>query len=123
MRIALILFGNIRTWEYCKKSYLDTFNNLNPDIFISTYDRQYEYHPYIVQNELKYFNENIINVDYIEILFEDLNLKYIDVGKSIDIDRFVEEERILFNPQMLNIESCYKQFRKVKKMYRKYYRI
>jgi hypothetical protein len=44
MKTAIILVGNVRTWEECKENFITTFGG-DVDIFVSTYNKQYAYHP------------------------------------------------------------------------------
>jgi len=110
--LAIILSGNIRTWELCKDSFINTFNGLNPDIFVSTYDRKYEYHPYI-KSQLPPFDEVILSNDDIISFLSELNVVYTEIENSAIIDRMVEIRSLSFNENMTNIDSCYKQFRKI----------
>ena len=47
MKIAILLVGNIRTWELTKSNFFQSFGHLAPDIFLTTYNSQYGYHPHI----------------------------------------------------------------------------
>ncbi len=114
MKIALILSGNIRTWDRCKHTYFNTFSKLNPDVFISTYDRRYEYHPYVQSILKKNSDESILSENDIKDFLQDMEIKSIEIEKSSEIDSMVDEEMKLFNPNMREINSCYKQFRKAK---------
>ena len=43
MKTAVLLIGNIRDWESCKPSFKQALGD--HDIFVSTYDVRYNYHP------------------------------------------------------------------------------
>lgn len=47
MKLAILLTGNIRTWDQTKKSFLDNFSHLRPDVYVCTYEQRYGYHPHI----------------------------------------------------------------------------
>jgi hypothetical protein len=72
MKVAVILSGNIRTWE---RSNLKDFVDVDVDYFISTTNKRYNYHPFICS---KYgydsINDEIITNEEIENI---LNLKFI----------------------------------------------
>ena len=112
MRVAIILTGNIRTWDRCKKSHFDCFNHLNADIFVSTYDRKYEYHPY-VQSQITNHKDVIIDTNDIIESLEGLNVIDVDIENAETVDEEVTE--LEFDKQMLNIDSCYKQYRKIQR--------
>ncbi len=40
MKIAVLLPGHIRTWDYCKQNFMDTIydNNHTMDVFVDTYN-------------------------------------------------------------------------------------
>lgn len=83
MKTAILLVGNIRTWSYCKDNFIQTFGHLNPDIFVSTYNLQYNHHPYI-QNligdneDVLLTNEEIVNI------FSDVNIKNISIDSNLN---------------------------------------
>ena len=69
MKIAILLSGNIRTWE---RSNLLDFVDLDVDYFISTTNKKYNYHNFI-SNKFSYnlINDEIINdEDIIKIVYE-----------------------------------------------------
>ena len=48
MKIAILLVGHMRSWKFCKYSFINTFNSDNDiDIFVHTYDCILNFHPYI----------------------------------------------------------------------------
>lgn len=72
-KVAVCLYGHIRTWENCKDSFVGTFNGLNPDVFVHTYDIKN------TGSDVKYTNEQINN------LLTGINVKTIVVEKNDDI--------------------------------------
>ena len=82
MKTAIILVGNVRTWNQCKKNFIETFGT-DTDIFIQTYTKQYAYHPW-VQRSLNFFDDCIL--DNVAEMFNGLNVR----GQSItDLDEYV----------------------------------
>jgi hypothetical protein len=78
MKTAILLTGNVRTWDKTKDSFTSIFGN-TADIFLATYNRRYNYHPYI-QEQFGLWDDEILDNDRIFELFEGFNLKkiYID---------------------------------------------
>lgn len=79
MRTAIILVGNIRTWDQTKSSFIETFGHLNPDIFISTYNLQYGYHP-VVMSRINDFNDVVLSNTDIEKLLYGFNVKSLSIN-------------------------------------------
>jgi len=75
MKIAVLLSGNVRTWDQTKDSFTSVFGN-TADIFLATYNRRYNYHPYI-QGKFGFVDDEILNNERIFELFEGFNLKKI----------------------------------------------
>lgn len=85
MKTAIILVGNVRTWDQCKENFIASFGG-DVDIFISTYNKQYAYHPYI-QQSLNFYNDVDLTKEELQIMFSGLNL----AGCIIDnIDTYVD---------------------------------
>lgn len=114
MKTAIILHGNIRTWDETKHSFLESFEYLTPDIYISTYDRQWGYHPY-VKNLLSYFDDNSMDEHEIRKIFSTLsNVVDIEIENADTVDENVKKiENEKFALSMKEITSCFSQFRKV----------
>lgn len=112
MRIALILSGNIRTWDKCKNSYIGLLEKYKPDVYISTYDKRYDYHPYIKSTLKEYKDYTLSQID-IENHFKDIEVINMEIEKTTDIDYLVNKEMLLFHSDMRHINSCFKQFRKI----------
>jgi hypothetical protein len=111
MKIALMLVGNVRTFDQCKESFKKTFGDI--DIFISTYDLRYCYHP-VVKNNIGDTQDEILTYDYLNKLFEGLNVKSVLIERDEEITRFVNEENSRLHPLLQNIHSSYAQYRKLK---------
>ena len=106
-----MLVGNVRTFDECKESFKKTFGDI--DIFISTYDLRYQYHP-VVKNNIGDKQDEILSYEYMNNLFEGLNVKSILIEKDSAVTRFVNEENNRLHPLLQNIHSSYAQYRKLK---------
>lgn len=73
MKIAVLLIGNIRTWDYCKESFIKTFNRYNPDVYLVTESTRYNHHP-AVQGSIGDASDEQIDKKTITELFKDINL-------------------------------------------------
>jgi hypothetical protein len=107
MKIAVLLTGNIRTWS---ESNLLDFIDVDVDYFISTTNKKYNYHPFI-SSKFKYddVNDLLISNDEIKDMF-DINYKELIIS---DDDEIVYDD---FSINMRNIDSCYHQFNRIKKV-------
>lgn len=47
MNLAIILVGNVRTFDECRDNFCKTFERFNPDIYINTSDVKFDHHPAI----------------------------------------------------------------------------
>jgi len=113
MKVAILLVGNVRTWSKCKSNFLDTFGGLNHDIFVSTYNMQYGYHP-AVKSSLNINEDFLLSNDEIISLFKDTNLRNINIEDTEEIANHINIENDKFHETMKNIHSCYGQYRKLK---------
>ena len=113
MKTAIILNGNVRTWTACKDNFNQTFGDLNPDIFVSTYDMQYGYHPEVRRRFNDYVDYRLDQEDIME-LFSDINLKAISIEKLADVENIVNQENGKLHPSLQNMGNCYGQYRKFK---------
>ena len=106
MRIAVLLTGNIRTWE---KSNLSDFIDVDVDYFISTVNKKYNYHPFISNKfGYNYLNDEIMTNIEIQKIFEDLNYKELLVSD----DDIINDNN--FSENMRNINSCFHQYNRIK---------
>ena len=82
---ALLLTGNIRTFEEC----IDSFNNIciqfNPDIFICISQKEFELHPYI-QQEYNFYNDTVLSLELLNHKFSISPLFASKIKKIIIID-------------------------------------
>lgn len=116
MKTAILLCGNIRTFNRCKINILDTFSFLDPDYFVSTYTTLHQYHP-CVKGAIGFYSEEIKDDIYIKTLFDGFNVKEF----CIDSIEFANQHyRSIggedFNKQTgINYSSGYLQFWKIKR--------
>jgi len=112
MKVAILITGHIRTWSECKNNFLESFNHLKPDVFVSTYDLQYNYHPagqhwmggipdtYLSTREIeslfKEVNTIVIDVEKIESVYSDYTdrLPYIETNFKNDLHTFLQYRKI-----------------------------
>jgi hypothetical protein len=106
MKTAILLVGNIRTWDDCKESFKQTFNYLNPDIFVSTYNQQYNYHPYI-KGLINEYDDVILSNDDIAEKFNDITPKAIFVDDNLNYNLPKD-----INPAFNGLESSFYQYNK-----------
>ena len=67
MKTAILLTGNLRNWENCKDSFNRFFNEIEYDLFVAVYDKQYSLHPYnLIQTPV---TERSVNYNTIKELF------------------------------------------------------
>jgi hypothetical protein len=77
MSVAILLCGNIRTLHNCTNR--DWINALNYDLYISTYIKQNNYHPYH-----NYTVEQDINVNALYKEFKNIRGLVVDDGREVD---------------------------------------
>jgi hypothetical protein len=120
MKTAIIINGHVRTWEKCKSNFIEAFGDLNADLFISVYDKQYGYAKYI-QSVQDFYEDNILEIDDVKNMFADLNIKHITVDNSVEMDRFKEEQRdkikLIFNTEKHGPEIYESSFSQNYKLY------
>ena len=108
MKIAVLLTGNIRTWS---ESNIFDFIDVDVDYFISTTNKKYNYHPFI-SNKFGYndINDLIISNDEIKDIFKIINYKELFISD----DDLINDDN--FSANMRNIDSCYHQYNRIKKV-------
>lgn len=114
MRTAIILNGNIRTWKDTKKSFTNFFKDLDYDVFLSTYNLQYQYHPHI-QNVINDTGDVLLsNQEVISQIDDVVNLKKYHVEDASSIARLIDQESHKFHVAMRGSNTSYAQYRKFK---------
>jgi hypothetical protein len=106
MKIAILLPGHLRTWEYCKQNFIDKFidERHQIDIFVDTYNEVESAYP---TDRLDLYPKNkklVLSNHEVFDLFSDLNVVMFNV-ESEEINRGFEQ-----GPQAVKIEKCYKLF-------------
>jgi len=83
MKTAILLTGNVRTWDQTKQSFIDTFGPMDPAVFLATYNKRYNYHPYI-QGKFGFTDDDHVETQEILDLFSGVNLRglYVDENSS-----------------------------------------
>lgn len=104
MRVAILVSGHLRTWEFCKDNFFKTFPHNMFDIFFECYDTQYGYHPYI-QGKINYFDDKNVN----NILGNELSKSWNITKDEIDFDK------LNINHHMKEFNHGYKQYSKLQK--------
>ena len=111
MKTAVLLVGNIRTWELCKQNFIDTFGDI--DVFVSTYDLKYGYHP-AIQNKFQDFGDEIMSPNNVVEYFKGINVKSLTIESSQKSDEIINSEIPNLHESMRNFASSYAQYRKFK---------
>lgn len=100
--------GNVRTWMHCKLSFQQFFKHLNADVFVTTYNLMYDYHP-AVKGNLGYYDDQTLTDDEIHSMFDGINIKTLDIENNVDYSAYAQT-----HPSM-NHETSYRQCRKLKR--------
>lgn len=114
MKTAIILNGYVRTFEQVVTNFAETFSNLNPDIFVSTYNRRYGYHPHI-QNITNFYTDEVLDDQQIIRMFNGLNVRDIEIEDAEQTDLIIEHANGLVDPSMMGLQSSYGQYRKMQR--------
>jgi hypothetical protein len=102
MKIAVLISGNLRTWEKTKSTFSEFFSNHDIEIFVHTYNIKYRYHP-AVQAQLPKFQDEHLSYDEAVNQFSSklAYINYNDISVVSDIDKSQ------FDAQMANLgENC-----------------
>jgi hypothetical protein len=114
-RIALLLTGNLRTWDLCKESFIKTFSN-NIDIFICVSNLKYDYAPYIQENYTGADEYNLSETD-IKNSFDGLNLKKLIIQNKEEEVSYISNEQHKFKMDVsgINVFGTFGNVYKIKK--------
>lgn len=113
MKTAIVINGFLRTWNGTRQNFIQTFSHLNADIFVSTYDRQYGYHPHIV-NLFNAKEEFILPNEIIREMFEPIDPTMLLVDNAELIDKAIDNEMPHIHPRMREFKNSFGQSRKLK---------
>lgn len=114
MKTAILVVGHVRTWSECKNNFIDAFQHLVPDVFVSTYDLQYNYHPAQqkwMMNEL----DSYLSVNQIQSLFSGVNLIGLDVESINEVLTEYQLNRNTIHNNFQDEMHTYLQCRKIKR--------
>lgn len=115
MKVAIIIIGHIRTWTECEPNFIDSFGHLNPDVFISTYDLQYNYHP-AQQRWMGGTSDNYLSFDEIQNFVSNINVVELDVELINKTINDYEQIRYKLHHNFQNDSHTYFQYRKINRM-------
>jgi hypothetical protein len=94
MKSALLLTGNLRTFELCIESFNKICEKINPDIFLCISDIQNDLHPYVKQKENIIFDNKLNSLMLYKILSINNNIynriKKIILINSEDENKYME---------------------------------
>lgn len=116
MKTAIILNGFVRTWETCKQSFHETFDHLNADVFISTYNMKYGYAPYI-KGLINFHDDEPLNENYIPDNFSGLNIRGVTITPTQEMDNVVNDLKPKIQINYHNIESFLAQTLNINKAF------
>ena len=113
-RIAVLLTGNLRTWEMCKESFIKTFNNI--DIFICVSNIKYDYPPFIQEN-FTGFDDCVLTETDIKKSFDGLNLKKLIIQDKEEEVSHITQEKDNFKMDIsgINVFGTFANIYKIKK--------
>jgi len=115
MKTAIVITGNIRTWNECKDNFIKSFGHLNADIFASTYDLQYEYHP--AQKRWMGGSPDVyLSFEEITNMLDGINLIGLDYEKINDARNDYHQFKSKLHPVFQNDSGNYFQYRKLKRV-------
>lgn len=86
MKTAVLLVGYVRTWGQCKDSFQQAFGHLNPDIYVSTYRRQFGHHPHI-QGRIGDSSDHELTEQQVRSMFDGYNA-VVDIRPPLSMDYF-----------------------------------
>lgn len=117
MKTAIILNGHIRTFDRVKERFIKVFENLNPDVFVTTYDNRFGYAPYIQQLQ-NFYEDCPIEEKEIKEMLMGLNIIDLIIDNIESVDKKIAEEYPFIKMKFTNFpgfcHSCYAQYRKLK---------
>jgi len=96
MKSALIITGNLRTFEHCIQSYELLMEKFDCDVFICMSNIQYDIHPY-QKHVLNFYNDNILTLDIINNILKISKKLSQNIKKIILLDKNEEDNIIMEN--------------------------
>ena len=113
MKVAILLIGNIRTWDQLKDNFAEAFRHLDPDVFVSTYDIRYGYHP-AVQQHIQDTEDTFLTEEQIVDMFKTVNAVVVNVEKIDRARELFETEIAKMHPDFVSHPHSYLQYRKIR---------
>jgi hypothetical protein len=114
MKTAILIVGNLRTWDKCKENFKQVFNHINSDVFVSTYDIQYNYHP----AQMRWMggdSDVYLTDDEIKSKFYDINVKGFNIESYNDILSLFKTETLMsIDDKFKDDLHSYLQYKKIK---------
>lgn len=80
MKVAVVLNGNIRTLDACIPSLKSFLCGLDADIFVSTYDLRYGYHPCVSQST-GFISDEMLSEDQVREMLQPISPSAVVVNK------------------------------------------
>ena len=114
MRTAILIIGHVRTWIDCVDNFKESFRHLNPDVFVSTYDLQYNYHP-AQMGWMGNSSDSYLSYDETISLFKNINLVELDFENIQNVLNEYESVKPTLNLNFQNEKNTYLQYRKIKR--------
>jgi len=117
MPSALLVTGNIRTFENCLESFERLCRHLNPDVFLCLSNRELDLHPY-VRETIGYSRDRTLSLETFKLKLSpwaSANIKKIIIVDREEEDRTIEREHLAqfdTNKSWTGID-IFKQFYKI----------
>ena len=89
-KTAILLTGNLRTWDLCKENFIKTFGE-TVDIFVCVSDIKYDYAPYIQETYTGYEDSYLTEEDILNS-FAGLNIKKILIERKEEELLYIKNE-------------------------------
>ena len=97
---ALLMIGNIRTFESCIDSIESICKRFNPDVFICMSNRANDLHPFI-QDQYNYYSDITMTNNQIKNKFKAFPFFLSKIKKLIILDK--EEENLIISNKFLHL--------------------
>ncbi len=94
MRTALLITGNIRTFELCIPSFEQICQQFDPDIFIVVSNKQYDLHPYIKEST-DFYHDQTLSLEQIQLKLNISPLVSSKIKNIVLVDKNEEDETMM----------------------------
>lgn len=87
MKLAILITGNLRTFDITKNNILSNLNGLgiSYDLYLYTYYQRWNYHPWI-RSQLGYLGEETLSEEQISIFLEGVNYRYLCISNQDEVN-------------------------------------